>query len=100
MGMVQQRPPRLPTTRLPVTPPALPIAKSQELDRHLVAAIAQFGEKPMPEIGGKSLATDVRVGLAGMKKQIEALRLDAAAAITELGAEITNGQEGVKRIRQ
>jgi hypothetical protein len=53
----------------------------------------------MPEIGGTSLADQVRVGLAGLKKEIDALKLDAAAALTELSVEIKNGQEGVKRIR-
>lgn len=53
----------------------------------------------MPEIGGKSLAQDIRVGLAGIKKEIEALRLDASAALTELVTEVQNGKEGVKRIR-
>lgn len=53
----------------------------------------------MPEIGGKSLADQVRVGLAGLKKDIDALKLDAAAALTELSVEVRNGQEGVKRIR-
>ena len=53
----------------------------------------------MPEIGGKSLANDVRIGLAGLKKKLEALRLDAAAAVNELATEITNGEEGVKHIR-
>jgi hypothetical protein len=53
----------------------------------------------MPEIGGKSLGDQVRVGLAGLKKDIEALRLDAAGALTELATEVSNGKEGVKRIR-
>jgi|GEM_PF-3367039 hypothetical protein len=53
----------------------------------------------MPEIGGKSLAAQVRVGLAGLKKEIDDLKLDAAAALTELSTEVRNGKEGVKRIR-
>ena len=65
----------------------------------LTKAIAEFGKKTMPELGGKSLAADVRVGLAGLKKKLEALRLDAAGAVNELATEITNGEEGVKRIR-
>jgi hypothetical protein len=63
-------------------------------------AVQQFsGDKLMPEIGGKSLADQVRVGLGGLKKEIDALKLDAAAALTELSTEVRNGNEGVKRIR-
>jgi hypothetical protein len=51
------------------------------------------------EIGGKSLAQQVSVGLAGLKEQIAALRLDAAGAFTELSTEVRSGNEGVKRIR-
>jgi|HubBroStandDraft_3_1064219.scaffolds.fasta_scaffold908117_1 hypothetical protein len=54
----------------------------------------------MTTIGGKSLADDVRIGLTGLKKQIDGLKLDAAAALTELSAELKNGNEGVKRIRE
>jgi hypothetical protein len=72
----------------------------EQLDRHLTAAIEQFrGAKTVPEIGGNSLADQVRVGLGGLKKEIEALKLDAAAALTELSTEVRNGNEGVKRIR-
>ena len=52
-----------------------------------------------PSIGGHSLGEQVRVGLAGLRKDLEVLRLDAAASITELTDEVRNGQEGVKRIR-
>jgi hypothetical protein len=73
----------------------------EKLDRHLAAAIEEFrGPKIMSQIGGKSLADDVRVGLAGLKKQLDGLKLDAAAALTELSTEIKNGNEGVKRIRE
>jgi hypothetical protein len=71
-------------------------AAGAELDRHLARSIKEFA---VPEIGGKSLANDVRIGLAGLKKKLEALRLDAAAAVNELATEINNGEEGVKRIR-
>jgi hypothetical protein len=77
----------------------------EKLDRMLSEAIAQFGgAKPrevakMPEIGGKSLAAQVRLGLVDLKKQIDDLKLDSAAALTELATEIANGKEGVKRIR-
>jgi hypothetical protein len=54
----------------------------------------------MSQIGGKALADDVRIGMAGLKKQIDALKLDAAAALTELTTELKNGNEGVKRIRE
>jgi ubiquinone biosynthesis protein UbiJ len=54
----------------------------------------------MTTIGGKSLADDVRIGMAGLKKQIDALKLDAAAALTEFTTELKNGNEGVKRIRE
>ena len=54
----------------------------------------------MPPIGGKTLADELKVGLGGLKKQLEELRLDAAGALGELGAEIKNGQEGVRRIRE
>jgi len=53
----------------------------------------------VPEIGGKSLADQVRAGLGGLKKELEGLKLDAAAALTEMAVEIRNGNEGVKRIR-
>jgi hypothetical protein len=70
-----------------------------KLDGHLAASIKEFGGSSMPEIGGKSLANNVRIGLDGLKKKLEALRLDAAAAVNELATEINNGEEGVKRIR-
>lgn len=53
----------------------------------------------MPEVGGKSLADAVKIGLSGLKKDIEALRLDASGALTELSSEVKNGTEAVKRIR-
>jgi hypothetical protein len=71
-------------------------AAGAELDRHLARSIKEFA---VPEIGGKSLADHVRVGLAGLRKDIDALKLDAAAALTELSTEVRNGNEGVKRIR-
>lgn len=70
------------------------IEKSKTLDRLL------SGEKPMPEIGGKALGGFVRESLADLKKQLDALKIDAAGAITELSSEIKNGNEGVKRIRE
>jgi hypothetical protein len=71
-----------------------------ELGRMLLEAAATIGrDRKMPEIGGKSLALQVRVGLTGLKQQIAELKLEAAAALTELSTEITNGKEGVKRIR-
>jgi hypothetical protein len=71
-----------------------------KLDRHLSNAILEFGgDKPMPEIGGKSLAEQVKVGLGSLRQQLAELKLDSAAALTELGAEIKSGNEGVKRIR-
>jgi hypothetical protein len=73
---------------------------SQRLDRHLAKAIEEFGEKRMPQIGGKALADEVKVGLTGLKKQLDELKLDAAAALTELSTEIKNGNEGVKRLRE
>jgi hypothetical protein len=75
-------------------------ASSQRLDRHLAKAIEEFGEKRMPQIGGKALADEVKVGLTGLKKQLDELKLDAAAALTELSTEIKNGNEGVKRLRE
>jgi hypothetical protein len=71
----------------------------EKLDRHLTRAIEEFGDKHMPEIGGNSLAEQVKVGLGGLKKQLDELKLDAAAALTEFSTEIANGNEGVKRIR-
>ena len=70
------------------------IEKSKQLDRLL------GGKKSMPEIGGKALGGFVRESLADLKKQLDALKLDAAGAITELSSEIKNGNEGVKRIRE
>jgi hypothetical protein len=74
------------------------LEKSAELDRFLVRSIRMTGV-PMPELGGKTLADQVRVGLAGLRQQLNELKLDAAGALTELTAEIQNGKEGVKRIR-
>jgi hypothetical protein len=73
---------------------------SQRLDRHLAKAIEEFGEKRMPQIGGKALASEVKIGLTGLKKQLDELKLDAAAALTEFSTEIKNGEEGVKRLRE
>ena len=85
--------------RFPYLTPA-----AKRLDQHLAQAIQQInssrGDRRMPEIGGKSLAESVRLGLAGLKKELDALKLDAAASLTELSTEIKNGQEGVKRIRE
>lgn len=53
----------------------------------------------MPEVGGKSLADTFKSGLIGLKKELEALRLDASGALTELSSEVKNGNEAVKRIR-
>lgn len=75
------------------------IPAHQRLDQHLSAAIEYFGAKPMPELGGKSLALDLRSALAGVKQQLAELKSDAAGAVTELVAEIANGNEAVKRIR-
>jgi hypothetical protein len=72
--------------------------EGSKLDQHLDASIKEFGGN-VPEIGGKSLADHVRVGLAGLKKDIDALKIDAAAALTELSTEVRNGNEGVRRIR-
>ena len=51
----------------------------------------------MPSIGGLALGEQMRAGLAGLRNDLDALRLDAAAAVTELFTEVRNGQEGVKR---
>jgi len=72
----------------------------EKLDRHLTRAIEEFGDKHMPEIGGKSLAEQVKVGLGGLRQQLAELKLDASAALTELSTEVKNGNEGVKRIRE
>ena len=70
------------------------IEKSKALDRLL------SGEKSMPEIGGKALGSFVRESFAGLKKELDDLKIDAAAAVTELSSEVKNGKEGVKRIRE
>jgi hypothetical protein len=71
-----------------------------DINHQFDAAVEKLrGGPKMPEIGGKSLAAQVRVGLAGLKKQLDELKLDAAGALTELSTEIANGKEGVKRIR-
>jgi hypothetical protein len=73
----------------------------EKLNRHLTAAIKEFGgQKHMPEIGGKSLASDFKITLAGLKKQMDELKIEAGGALTEMATEIKNGQEGVKRIRE
>jgi hypothetical protein len=86
------------------------VTPSEKLDRHLAAAIDEgraitaFVNKihgvKMPELGGKSLADQVRVGLGGLRKQLDELKIDTAGALTELSTEIANGKEGVKRIRE
>lgn len=53
----------------------------------------------MPEIGGKSLAGQLTAGLAGLKKELDALKTDAAGAVMEFQDELRNGREGVKRLR-
>jgi len=86
------------------------VTPSEKLNRHLTAAINEgravsaFVDKirgvKMPELGGKSLADQVRIGLVGLRQQLDELKIDTAGALTELSAEIANGKEGVKRIRE
>lgn len=76
--------------------PGRPYGLRQEA-RRILGGLTK--ETAMPEIGGKSLAVTVRSGLIDLKKRLADLKTDAAAAVTELHAEIANGQEGVKRIR-
>lgn len=77
------------------------MSPAEKLDAHLAATINQLkGVKRVPEIGGKALAEEVRIGLGTLKQQLAELRLDAAGALTELSSEIQNGQAGVKRIRE
>ncbi|MPZ41305.1 MAG: hypothetical protein GEU95_25315 [Rhizobiales bacterium] len=66
----------------------------------IARAIIDGRKSQMPELGGKALAGEVGVALMGIKQALETLRLDAAAAVTELQEEITTGKEGVKRIRE
>jgi len=65
----------------------------------LAVEIKQFRGAKMPSIGGHSLGEQMRASLAGLKQDLEVLRLDASAAVAELSTEVRNGQEGVKRIR-
>lgn len=53
----------------------------------------------MPEVGGKSLAGEFRIGLAGLKKGVDELKLELAGAVSEFSSEIANGREVAKRIR-
>lgn len=76
--------------------------QQRKLQQHLDSAIAEFGNgrgRVMPTLGGKSLAEDMRVSFASLRKAIDDLKVDAAAAVMELTSEITNGKEGVKAIR-
>lgn len=76
--------------------------QQKKLQEHLDSAIAEFGKgrgRVMPTLGGKSLAEDMRVSFASLRKAIDDLKVDAAAAVMELTSEITNGKEGVKAIR-
>lgn len=52
----------------------------------------------MPEVGGKKLATDLRVQLPDLRKVADALRLRAAAAATAFMAEAKNVERAVKSI--
>jgi hypothetical protein len=69
------------------------------LDQRLLVAAAEIGGPIVPELGGKALADQVRLGLIGLKKELDGLKIDAAGALTELATEVSNGKEGVKRIR-
>jgi len=77
--------------------PYRPGPSALRLDELARRTYREFGG--MPELGGKSLADEVRVGMLSLKKEIDTLRLEAAAAVTEVVTEIKNGKEGVKRLK-
>lgn len=52
----------------------------------------------MPEIGGKRVASNVRIGLLGLKKRLAALDDNTASALNELDSAITEGEQGVKQV--
>jgi hypothetical protein len=76
------------------------VQAAEKLDRLLAGAIQQFGpRKPMPEVGGKSLASELRTGIAGLKRGVDELKLELAGAVSEFSVEMQNGKEAAKRIR-
>lgn len=52
----------------------------------------------MAEVGGKKLATDLRVALPDLRKMADELRIRAAAAATAFIAEAQNVQKAIKSL--
>lgn len=53
----------------------------------------------MPEVGGKSIASDFKIGLAGIRKMAAELKLEVAGAVTEFTTEAANVKEAASRLR-
>lgn len=53
----------------------------------------------MPEIGGKSLAGDLRSALAGLRKVVDETKLEVAGAVSDVTVEVKNMKEVAKRLR-
>jgi hypothetical protein len=82
------------------------VTAADKLDHLCADVISEFGgtissakDRPMPEIGGKSLAASLRESLAGAKKLLDEAKIDAAGAVTEVVTEAKNMKEVAKRIR-
>ena len=54
--------------------------------------------RKMAELGGKTLAADLKTRLPDLRKKAEALRLRAAAAVTGFTTEANNVEQAVKSI--
>lgn len=73
------------------------LAASRRLDDFLAGAAKEGGA--MPEVGGRKLAGAFTELLADVRKQIEELHVETAAAITEMVEEVRIAKDVPKMIR-
>lgn len=75
--------------------------EGEKFDRFLNEAIGELKSKDgvMPEVGGKSIASEFRIGLLGIKKMAAELKLEVAGAVTEFITEAANIKEAASRMR-
>lgn len=74
------------------------LAASRRLDAALAEAIEK-GRPSMPGAGGKKLAGEFSAMLAGVRKEIEGLQIETAAAVNELMEEVKLAREVPKALR-
>ena len=54
----------------------------------------------MPEIGAKSIADELKLGFAGLRSDLDALRTELASAVGEVATEIKSGKDVARRLRE